>query len=169
MYTKFRPWKQAKGFRRADASGENAEASQPGHTINPAEKGKVSCPALQFVNTSHPRDATSVEVIGTIRSHVAKEIHATRRQKKRIATQARYEAKTRKKETKSPASSTQEIPECGDNLDTIFGAVYEPDSRGRPAELPSPATLLDSARRDKLNLLARPLNDAESFLIDHCT
>ncbi|KAL6910913.1 hypothetical protein GGI43DRAFT_28761 [Trichoderma evansii] len=42
---------------------------------------------LQFINTAHPGESTSAKCISQIRSHVAKDSHARRRQRK--ATQAR--------------------------------------------------------------------------------
>ena len=168
MYTKFRPWKAAKRTRTTDAADDTTNIIQHVRAITDREEEAFSSPALRFVNTSHPSEATSVEVIGTIRSHVAREIHATRRHRKKVATQARSDPKTRTKELGSPGSPRKETSVCGDNLDDKSDAVYQPDPRGRHGQLPSPATLLDSARRDQLNRLARPLNDAESFLIDHC-
>ena len=143
MFTKFKAWKQARVIQASETAAEKAQAPRRAKTTRNAGPGRLSFQALNFVNSSHPQDATSVEAIGIIRSHVAKEIHATRRQRKRCDSWVRSEANSH---TNGP----------------------EANLRRQLAELPGPTTLLDTGRRDQLNSLARPLNDAESFLIDHC-
>ncbi|EGR52649.1 uncharacterized protein TRIREDRAFT_102414 [Trichoderma reesei QM6a] len=54
------------------------------HGLRSSSSAPVRPPAmkLQFINTAHPRDSTSAKRISQIRSHVAKDSHARRRQRR---------------------------------------------------------------------------------------
>ncbi|KAL7931185.1 hypothetical protein V8C35DRAFT_310615 [Trichoderma chlorosporum] len=51
-------------------------------TTTTASKPNASVITLQFINTAHPSECTSAKRISQIRSHVAKDSHARRRQRK---------------------------------------------------------------------------------------
>jgi hypothetical protein len=165
MYTKFKPWKQTKSSPVAGPTNKapcdqlitNLETSAP--------------PTLQFINTVHPSEAKSVKAIGAIRSHVAKEIHATRRQFKKqeslapLRTQARLGSagSLGKPESRSVGGTTTVDP-----VDAEDGASRRSSPRMRGSRIPNPSIWLQGARRNPFNRLAKPLNDVECFLIDYC-
>ncbi|KAK4062055.1 transcriptional regulator family: Fungal Specific TF [Trichoderma aggressivum f. europaeum] len=61
-----------------------ARSSSGGSTVHtsPATTASSSVIKLQFINTAHPSESTSAKRISQIRSHVAKDSHARRRQRK---------------------------------------------------------------------------------------
>lgn len=94
---------------------------------------------LEFVNIAHPHDATSSTTISNIRSHAARDIHATRR-----ASALRLKGGDRKMRTK---------------VDT------DGDSR---LSLASPVHITIPVHNGLLHCCARPITKLEQFLLDYC-
>ncbi len=161
MSTKVSRWRHTTFPRPADASGKTSSGS-PSDEAPIALRARPPPRALHFVNTVHPEDATSVGAIGTIRSHVAKEIHATRRQRKRQGCRDQPEAQVVLGGRRRSVGHT-------DELDAENGAIQRLAQPEPQAKIPSPEALFTAAaRRNPLNRLARPLNDVELSLMDYC-
>lgn len=166
MYTKFRPWKQTKSPPVAGPTSETF-ASPCDQLVTTRET--LAPATLQFINTAHPSEATSVKAIGAIRSHAAKEVHATRRQLK-------------KQESRTPLRTQAGRRGAADSLDNpesrSVGCAATADAKDVISEwagpqmidtgIPSPAVWHVPVRRNPFNRLARPLNDVECFLVDYC-
>ncbi len=117
--------------------------------------------------TSHPRDATTTEAKRRIRSHAAKDVHATRRSAKAKREQA-GEEDTKGLGEPTP-TSTDPTPVRGEDIST------QPEAQGgreldsaEALVLVRPANLLDCGREDPFQSFVRPMTRTEQFLIDHC-
>lgn len=133
-----RRWKHMSGQSRAVGESSTAAHQTPVSGMTRSRR-RV---AVQFINASHPRDAISTEAKKKIRSHVAKDIHASRHSRNRYMGEAsnRYDNQVEEREL-----AELNVP------------------------LPAPECLLSSSRKDPFQSFARPVTEMEHFLIDHCT
>lgn len=129
--------------------------------------------SLFFVNTVHPRDATSSRSLSQIRSHVAKDIRARSRRARKASqlldhnAPARRSASDRDREHGSKSSSSNTSPSRPQSTDSIsieanaitYGILIPP---GPPAGVPS-------AGYNPFWSAIRPLSNSERSLLDHCT
>lgn len=94
---------------------------------------------LQFINAAHPHDATSSTAISSIRSHAARDIHASRRasasQPKGIERRRRMQVDT--------------------DGDSHLSLVW-------------PVNITIPVYNGLLHCLARPITELEHFLLDYC-
>jgi hypothetical protein len=148
MSNKTRRWKYLTFTPASDTADESEE------TIITQRK-RPSPRTLQFVNVAHPSDTTSISTIGTIRSHVAKELHAARRQLKR---QTQVESLDKK--------CLPIIPRKKEGIEdeAITRWLLERINRVAPN-----SWLVDTVQRDPLSSLGRPLSNVELSLADYCT
>ncbi|OTA05640.1 hypothetical protein A9Z42_0063320 [Trichoderma parareesei] len=131
---------------------------------------------LQFINTAHPRDSTSAKRISQIRSHVAKDSHARRRQRRaangsnRTApaeSPARSESPDSTSAGTSSINATSQLPTCssspaaGSCVTTSSSTSAEDEDRPgfrkiapktragvRNADLPHPRKLIGDTKTD---------------------
>ncbi|KAH6989892.1 hypothetical protein EDB80DRAFT_653703 [Ilyonectria destructans] len=131
-----RRWKNMSGQSRAVGESSAAAHQTPVSGMTRSRR-RV---AVQFINASHPRDVISAEAKKKIRSHVAKDIHASRHSRNRYMGEAsnRYNNQVEERELAEP-----NVP------------------------LPAPECLLSSSRKDPFQSFARPVTEMEHFLIDH--
>ncbi|KAH8646081.1 hypothetical protein BX600DRAFT_518934 [Xylariales sp. PMI_506] len=172
MYTRFRAWKRTNQPSPVAAAVADTPANQAqSRATAAAPTATTASTALHFVNTAHPEEATSSEVIGHIRSHVARKIHARRREVKK------------KQGTRPPPSG----PEArGNHADKSHGRPktgrafparrYSHVAAGTVCQIPPtrrsqlPAASLCVTPPPNLGAyLSRPLSDDECFLLDYCT
>lgn len=128
---------------------------------------------LFFVNTAHPRDATSSRSLSQIRSHVAKDIRARSRRAKKASQllghkpPSKRSASTPDQGHSSRSSSPNTSPNRPQSTDRksieanaiTYGILIPP---GPPAGVPS-------AGYNPFWSATRPLSYSERSLLDHCT
>ncbi|KAK3682881.1 hypothetical protein B0T22DRAFT_296043 [Podospora appendiculata] len=113
--------------------------------------------SLLFVNTSHPDDATSSKSLSSIRSHVAKDIHARARHARRVKTRPSGDQDASSK-TARPRSPQLQAAEANTRTLALSRVVH--------VTLPSPSTIV-SSQGDPFGSSARPLSDLETSLISY--
>ncbi|KAL7913730.1 hypothetical protein GGI35DRAFT_438400 [Trichoderma velutinum] len=146
--------------------------SSPATTVT---KPSSSVIKLQFINTAHPSESTSAKRISQIRSHVAKESHARRRQRKACkagkaccsSSATAVVAAESPARTESPDSTSSNavalpvrarLPQSS-FLDENEGVLFRGFRRIAPktgaldrnADVPGPRQMIGDARRDGWN------------------
>ena len=123
---------------------------------------------IQFINASHPQDVISHKAKRMIRSHAARDFHASRRRREADNTQLPPENET------LIVSGFERESASGDgrhlNPSAADGGIGGKEAR-KDEILPrvEPVSFLSATSKDPFSSLARPMVDAEHFLIEHCT
>lgn len=130
--TRIRRWR-----RYQPAANLNAKTPQTssGPSARPLRKGVE----LEFINTAHPQDATSSTAISSIRTHTARDIHASRR----------------RASASQPQGGERRRMQVDGNRESDLTATW-------------PVNLMIPVYNDRLNCFARPITNLEHFLLDYC-
>lgn len=138
LQTRIRRWRSYQPAANPNSdNGLDAETTlrtSSGPPARPLRKGVE----LEFINTAHPHDATSSAAISSIRSHAARDIHASRRAS---ALQPRAERRIRMR-----------VETDGDSHLSVAW----------------PVDLMIPIYNDLLNCCARPITKLEHFLLAYC-
>ncbi|KAK3332676.1 hypothetical protein B0T19DRAFT_416252 [Cercophora scortea] len=124
-------------------------------------------PSLFFVNTSHPGDATSSKSLSSIRSHVAKDIHARARHARSVKPRSKSSV-DRDGPTKTAARQMHRSSATAPQLQAAEANTRPVALRRNYVHvpLPSPSTIL-SPQGDPFGSSARPLSELETSLISY--
>ncbi|RFU78803.1 hypothetical protein TARUN_3370 [Trichoderma arundinaceum] len=156
-------------------SNTTASSTTATTTTNTTTRPNTSVIKLQFINTAHPSESTTAKRISQIRSHVAKDSHARRRQRKATkacncsasSSSAEVAAEQTDRSEVSDSTSTSStllLSHASRSSSCIAGAGKEGlGSRGfrriapknggaaRRANSPGPRQLIGDARKDGWN------------------
>lgn len=163
---------------RSSTSSSTVHSSPASTTVTRPSSSVIK---LQFINTAHPSESTSAKRISQIRSHVAKDSHARRRQRKASCKTGKACCSSSATATSAVAADSPARSESPDDSTSTKKAVALPVrarlpqssfldgkegalSRGfrriapktgaaldRNAEVPCPRQMIGDARRDVWN------------------
>lgn len=135
LKTRIRRWRRYQPPTTECGNGSVAETTSSGQSNRRVRK-RIG---LEFINTAHPHDATSSTAISSIRSHAARNIHASHRAS---ASHPKGSGKGRR---------TQ--------MDT---------NEASPLSIDWPVHLMVPVYSGLLHCFARPMTKFEHFLLDYC-
>ena len=118
-------------------------------------------PNIQFINLSHPSDATSAECQKTAHSHAARMAHARARRLRNLANQ-RDEKESRRSQAGENSDGKTERGSTAHNEEAVRQVWV------RTILEPSPKSPLSANRADPFGSFAMALNRTEQYLLDHC-
>jgi hypothetical protein len=119
---------------------------------------------IQFINLSHPADASATESQRSAHSHAARAAHASTRRLRILEYRIRKASQQSEecRDHDGAGSSKEAVPS------TVAAAKSSSLIRVEADVVPSPVNLLASDRRDPFMSSARPLESIEHYLLDHC-